>query len=58
LEIIHSDVCGPLSVAVGRWIFLLHKTFIDDLNGYKWYIYLMRKKYEIFEIGSKNFSVK
>ena len=47
LEIIHTDVCGPMSVEArsGYRYFL---TFTDDLsrNGY---IYLMKHKSERFE---------
>ena len=46
LEIIHTDVCGPMSVdARGRYHFL---TFTDDLSRYE-YIYLMKHKSETFE---------
>ena len=47
LEIIHTDVCGPMSVeARGRYRYFL--TFIDDLsrNGY---ICLMKHKSKTFE---------
>ena len=45
LEIIHTDVCGPMSVeARGRYRYFL--TFIDDLSRYG-YIYLMKHKSEI-----------
>ena len=42
LEIIHTDVCGPMSVDArsGYRYFL---TFIDDLSRYG-YIYLMKHK--------------
>ena len=47
LEIIHTDVCGPMSVdARGRYCYFL--TFIDDLRRYG-YIYLMKHKSETFE---------
>ena len=47
LEIIHTDVCGPMSVKTrsGYRYFL---TFTDDLSRYG-YIYLMEHKSEIFE---------
>ena len=46
LEIIHTDVCSPMSVeARGGYRFL---TFIDDLSRYG-YIYLMKHKSETFE---------
>ena len=42
LEIIHTDVCGPMSVeARGRYRYFL--TFTDDLSRYG-YIYLMKHK--------------
>ena len=47
LEIIHTDVCGPMSVdARGRYRYFL--TFTDDLSGYG-YIYLMKHKSETFQ---------
>ena len=47
LEIIHTDVCGPMSVeARGGYRYFL--TFTDDLSGYG-YIYLMKHKSETFE---------
>ena len=47
LEIIHTDVCGPMSVdAHGRYRYFL--TFTDDLSRYD-YIYLMKHKSETFE---------
>ena len=47
LEIIHTDVCGPMSVEVrDRYHYFL--TFTDDLSGYG-YIYLMKHKFETFK---------
>ena len=47
LEIIHTDVCGPMSVeARGGYCYFL--TFTDDLSRYV-YIYLMKHKSETFE---------
>ena len=47
LEIIHTDVCGPMSVeARGGYRYFL--TFTDDLSRYG-YIYLMQHKSETFE---------
>ena len=47
LEIIHIDVCGPMSVkARGEYRYFL--TFTDDLRRYG-YIYLMKHKSEIVE---------
>ena len=47
LEIIHTDVCDPMSVeACGEYRYLL--TFIDDLSIYG-YIYLMKDKSKTFE---------
>ena len=44
LEIIHTDVCGPMSVeARGGYRYFLN--FTDDLSRYE-YIYLMKHKYE------------
>ena len=47
LEIIHTDVCGPMNIeARGRYRYFL--TFTDDLSRYE-YIYLMKHKSETFE---------
>ena len=47
LEIIHADVCGPMSVeARGGYRYFL--TFTGELNRYG-YIYLMKHKSEMFE---------
>ncbi|KAK1692082.1 hypothetical protein QYE76_008779, partial [Lolium multiflorum] len=47
LEIIHTDVCGPMSVASrGGYRYVL--TFTDDLSRYG-YIYFMKHKSEAFE---------
>ena len=47
LEIIHTDVCGPMSVEVrGRYRYFL--TFTDDLSRYE-YIYFKKHKSETFE---------
>jgi len=47
LEIIHSDVCGPMStVARGGYFYFV--TLTDDLSRYG-YIYLMKHKSETFE---------
>ena len=47
LEIIHTDVCGPMSIeARGGYRYFL--TFTDDLSRYG-YIYLMKHKSETFE---------
>ena len=46
LEIIHTDVCGPMSVdARGGYRYI--PTFTDDLRRYG-YIYLMKHKSETF----------
>ena len=47
LEIIHSDVCGPMSTQA-RGGYLYFVTFTDDLSRYG-YIYLMKQKSETFE---------
>ena len=47
LEIIHTDVCDPLSIdAHDKYRYFL--TFTDDLSRYV-YIYLMKHKSETFE---------
>lgn len=47
LELIHSDVCGPISVLV-RSGFQYFITFTDNFSRYG-YVYLMRHKSESFE---------
>ena len=52
LEIIHTDVCGPMSVkAHDKYHYFLN--FTDDLSRYG-YLYLMKHKSETFE-KSKEF---
>jgi hypothetical protein len=47
LEIIHTDVCGPMSILTrGGYHYFL--TFTDDLSRYG-YVYLMKHKSEMFE---------
>ena len=44
LELVHSDVCGPLNVqARGGYEYFV--TFIDDYSRYE-YVYLMQRKSE------------
>ena len=47
LEIIHTDVCGPMSTTACNG-YLYFVTFADDLSIYG-YIYLMKQKSETFE---------
>ena len=47
LDLIHTDVCGPMSVhARGGFVYFI--TFIDDYSRYG-HLYLMRYKFETFE---------
>ena len=47
LDLIHTDVCGPMSIhARGGFVYFI--TFIDDYSRYG-YLYLMRYKSEAFE---------
>ncbi|KAL2252665.1 UNVERIFIED_CONTAM: Retrovirus-related Pol polyprotein from transposon TNT 1-94 [Sesamum indicum] len=46
LDLIYSDVCGPLNTQVGGGFFYFI-TFADDHSRYG-YVYLMRYKYEAF----------
>ena len=47
LEIIHTDVCGPMNIeARDRYHYFL--IFTDDLSRYE-YIYLMKQRSETFE---------
>ena len=47
LELIHSDVCGPMTTPA-REGFSYFITFIDDYSRYG-YVYLMKYKSEAFE---------
>ena len=47
LELVHSDVCGPMSVKA-RGGYEYYVTFIDDYSRY-WYVYLMNRKSETFD---------
>ena len=47
LEIIHTDVCGPMNIEA-RGGYRYFPTFTDDLSRYG-YIYLMKHKSETFE---------
>jgi len=47
LELIHTDVCGPMS-SIARGGFQYFITFTDDLSRYG-YVYLMKHKSETFE---------
>ena len=47
LEIIHTDVCGPMiTPTCGGYLYFV--IFTDDLSRYC-YIYLMKHKFETFE---------
>ena len=47
LELVHSDVCGPMSTtARGGYEYFV--TFTDDFSRYG-YVYLMKSKAETFE---------
>ncbi|KAK0594600.1 hypothetical protein LWI29_001701 [Acer saccharum] len=47
LELIHSDVCGPMNVKA-RGGYRYYVTFIDDYSRYG-YVYLMQRKSKTFE---------
>jgi hypothetical protein len=47
LELIHTDVCGPMSMTA-RGGFQYFITLTDDLSRYG-YVYLMKHKSETFE---------
>ena len=48
LELVHSDVFGPLSVpSLGKFVYYV--SFIDDFSRNTW-IYFLRKKSEVFDI--------
>ena len=47
LELVHSDVFGPLSVpSLGKSVYYV--SFIDDFSRNTW-IYFLRKKFEVFD---------
>ena len=47
LELVHSDVFGPMSVpSLGKSVYYV--SFIDELLRNTW-IYFLRKKFEVFE---------
>ena len=47
LELIHSDVCGPMSIqASGGYEYFI--TFTVDYSRFG-YVYLMKRKFEAFE---------
>ena len=46
LEIIHSDVCGPMSSSsLSGYVYYV--SFIDNFSRKRW-IYFMKNKYEVF----------
>ena len=47
LNLIHKDVCGPMSIHANDG-FIYFTTFIKD-NSLLGYLYVMRYKYEVFE---------
>ena len=47
LELIHTDVCGPMS-SIARGGFQYFITFTNDLSRYG-YVYMMKHKSETFE---------
>ena len=47
LELVHSDVFGPMSVpSLGK--FMYYVSFLYDLSMNTW-IYFLRKKFEVFD---------
>lgn len=47
LEIVHSDVCGPINTASNGGAKYIH-TFIDDKSQYV-HVYFLKKKDKVFE---------
>ena len=48
LQLIHSDICGPLKVpSLYRTVYFL--TFIDDFSRKSWF-YFLKNKSEVFSI--------
>ena len=48
LDIIHSDICGPMQTTSLSW-YVYYASFIDDYSRKTW-IYFLKKKDEVFEI--------
>ena len=48
LELIHSDICGPMSVKARHGAIYFH-TFIDDYSRYG-YVYLLSHCYEALDV--------
>ena len=48
LELIHSDICGPMNVKARHWAFYF-LTFIDDYSRYG-YVYLLSHHYEALDV--------
>jgi hypothetical protein len=46
LQLVHSDVCGPLETSLGGCKYFL--LFIDDFSRINW-VYFLKKKSEVFE---------
>ena len=47
LELVHMDVCGPMSTQA-KWDYEYFITFTDDYSRYD-YVYLMKRKSKTFE---------
>ena len=48
MQLIHSDICGPLEVpSLSRTVYFL--TFIDDFSRKSW-VYFLKNKSEVFSI--------
>lgn len=55
LDLIHSDLCEPMSVKAGRrHTYLI--TFIDDYTHYG-HVYMIMYKFEIFQYLKKYLSI-
>ena len=46
LEVIHTDVCGPMSSS-SLIVYVYYVSFIDDFSRKTW-IYFLKRKYEVF----------
>ena len=46
LQLVHSDICGPLPTSLGGCIYFL--LFIDDFSRMTW-VYLLKKNSEAFQ---------
>ena len=47
LEIVHSDVCGPMSSSSSLSGYVYYVSFIDDFSHNTW-VYFLKERNEVF----------